>query len=68
MVWGTGIYTDDSPICLAAVHTGAITTAGGTVIIEILQGQESYKGSVRNGVTTEPYGPWLGSYRIIGGG
>ena len=27
-VWGTDIYTDDSAICAAAVHAGAITTDG----------------------------------------
>ena len=65
-IWGTGIYTDDSLIGTAAVHMGLITFAqGGTVTIEILDGMESYDGSTRNGVTSESYDAWGGSYRFM---
>jgi hypothetical protein len=67
-IWGTDIYTDDSAICVAALHAGVITSAGGTVTIEILPGQESYKGTTSNGVTSQRYDSWFGSYRITGGG
>jgi hypothetical protein len=60
--WGTDIYTDDSPVCPAAVHAGRITGAGGTVTIEVRPGQSSYRGSTRNGVTTNDYGQWGGSF------
>lgn len=65
-IWGTDIYTDDSPIGTAAVHKGLITFAsGGTVAIKILAGQASYTGSLRNGVTSQDYGEWNGSYEFV---
>jgi hypothetical protein len=58
-IWGTGIYTDDSNICTAALHAGLITQAsGGTVTIEIRPGQSSYTSSSQNGVTSTAYGSW----------
>jgi LCCL domain len=65
--WGTDVYTDDSSVCTAALHTGAITIAdGGTVTIEIRPGQASYTASTRNGVTTTAYGSWSGSFAVVG--
>jgi len=65
-LWGTDIYTDDGSIATAAVHAGAITTtSGGTVTIEIRPGQDGYKGSTRNGVTSYDYGQWQGSFVIV---
>ncbi|NTX51524.1 protease B [Myxococcus sp. CA051A] len=65
-VWGTNLYTDDSNICTAAVHAGVISTSGGTVVVEIQPGQSTYVGTTRNGVTTNSYGAWAGSFRLIG--
>ncbi len=65
-VWGTDIYTNDSSIGTAAVHAGLITfNAGGRVVIELLDGRDSYEGSTRNGVTSSSYGNWGGSYRFV---
>ena len=65
-VWGTDIYTDDSSICTAAAHAGLITReAGGTVILEIRTGQQSYVGSSRYGVGTTSYGQWGRSFVFI---
>jgi len=64
LVWGTDIYTDDSSVCVAAVHAGVLTTDGGTIRVNMLEGQESYTGSERNGVTTEDYGSWGGSFSV----
>ncbi len=62
-VWGTDIYTDDSSVCTAAVHAGLITFAtGGTVEFEILAGESAYCGSTRNGVTSQSFGRWTGSF------
>jgi hypothetical protein len=61
-IWGTDVYTDDSPVCTAAVHAGLISlTGGGTIAAEILAGQSSYLGSTRNGITSTAYGVWQGS-------
>jgi hypothetical protein len=64
-IWGTDIYTDDSPICVAAVHAGVITTDGGAVIIEIMEGQKAYAASQRNGVTSQSWGSYSRSYRFV---
>ena len=64
-VWGTDIYTDDSSICEAAVHAGVIGRDGGTVHYERLGGQQSYRGSVRNGVSSSDYAAWPGSFRFV---
>lgn len=62
-IWGTGPYTDGSSVCTAAVHSGLITFAGGgTVTIEIGPGQELYATSRANGVESQVYGPWFGSF------
>ncbi|MCU0497452.1 MAG: LCCL domain-containing protein [Anaerolineae bacterium] len=64
-VWGTDIYTSDSSICTAAIHAGAITTEGGLVLIRLEDGQESYEGSERNGVSTRNWGSWNASFSIF---
>ncbi len=65
-VWGTDVYTDDSSICTAAVHAGLIdVTAGGEVTLRILEGQESYEGTDANGVTSNDYGSWGGSFEFV---
>jgi outer membrane protein OmpA-like peptidoglycan-associated protein len=66
-VWGTGIYTSDSAICRAALHVGAITRAGGRVTVVPEPGQDSYRGSTRNGVQAGSWEePWEGSIRFEG--
>jgi hypothetical protein len=64
-IWGTDIYTDDSDISTAAVHTNALVDGEtGTILITMLAGQESYSSSERNGVRSNDFGSWHGSYRI----
>ena len=66
IVWGSDPYTDDSSVCRAGVHAGAITYAsGGRVVVEMQPGQEQYVGSVRHGVETEDYGSWGGSFTVV---
>jgi len=67
-VWGTNVYTDDSSICSAAAHAGAITAAaGGRIVIEIRAGEPSYTGTARNGVTSSNWGSWSGSFVVVAG-
>jgi hypothetical protein len=64
-VWGTDVYTDTSHIATAAVHAGVLSVGEkGFVKVTILPGQESYEGSTSNGVTTQSFGAFGGSYRI----
>jgi hypothetical protein len=65
VVWGTGIYTDDSRLATAVVHAGILGNGQkGIVKVTIVAGQSGYQGSTSNGVTSHPYGAWQGSYRI----
>lgn len=65
-IWGTDVYTDDSSVCTAAVHAGAITVEdGGEVTIEMLPGEDSYEASERNGIESSSYGPWGGSFAVV---
>jgi len=67
-VWGTDMYTDDSSICTAALHSGRVDLAsGGVVQIQMTTGRVAYTASMRNGVTTLPYPIWPGSFIIVGG-
>ncbi len=59
-VWGTATYTNDSSVCAAAQHAGI----GGTIRVRGHDGCGSYRGSQRNGVATESYGAWGGSFHF----
>ena len=62
-VWGSDVYTADSSICTAGVHSGLITyQQGGTVTIELRSARPIYGCSERNGVTTSPYGFYQHSF------
>jgi hypothetical protein len=64
-VYGTGIYTDDSPLATAAVHAGVLAVGKkGVVKVTILPGQSSYKGSTKNGVVSQSWEAFSGSYRV----
>ena len=65
-VWGSGPYTDDSSVCTAGVHAGAISRqSGGRVLIEMREGMSSYPASTRNGVETLSYPSWEGSFVVV---
>lgn len=64
-VWGTGVYTDDSAIASAAVHAGLLKPGElGFLRVTITAGRPSYDASERNGVKSQAYGPWEGSFRL----
>ena len=67
-VWGTDTYTNDSSICVAAVHAGVTTTAGGDVLVALLPGEDRYTGAERNGVVTRDYGSWGASIAVAAPG
>jgi hypothetical protein len=65
-VWGSEVYSDDSSVCTAGVHAGAISLAsGGRVVIEIRPGQSSYRGSDWNGIVSQDWGEWSGSFVVL---
>lgn len=62
-VWGAGVYTDDSSICTAAVQMGLITfKTGGDVTYEIGPAKDAFEGGEANGVTSQSYGAYGGSF------
>ena len=65
-LWGTEIYTDDSTLSKAVVHMG-LAKVNQTVLvkIQILPGQTSYTGSTQYGITSNDYGSYAGSYKIL---
>jgi hypothetical protein len=65
LVWGTDIYTDDSSIAVAAVHAGLLRPdETGTIMVTILPGRETYRGSTRHGVASGDYPSWRRSYTL----
>ncbi|MDP1732421.1 MAG: LCCL domain-containing protein [Devosia sp.] len=66
-LWGTDLYTVDSSICTAAMHASLIAPQdGGTVTIEIRPGANAYTGSARNGVSSQSWGSYDGSFVFVG--
>ncbi len=64
-VWGTNVYTSDSPLSKAAIHAGLLTDGRqATVRVIIVPGQDHYIGTFRNGVQSEDYDAWGGSYMV----
>lgn len=62
-IWGVEVYTDDSSVCTAAVHVGLLTFEdGGTVLVEITAGQDSYQSGVANEIESRSYSTWGGSF------
>jgi hypothetical protein len=67
-LWGTDLFTDDSSVCAAALHSGLVTRAeGGVVRVVFAAGAPQYRGSARNGVRANPYGAFRGSFSFVGG-
>jgi hypothetical protein len=55
-VWGSGPYTRDSVLGAAAVHAGLLKPGETKVLrMTVMPPLPSYKGTIRNGVTTTDY-------------
>lgn len=65
-VWGTrGAYTDDSDLATAAVHAGVLRAGEvGVVRVTILPGADRFEGEISNGITSQPFAAWPGSFRV----
>jgi hypothetical protein len=65
-VWGQGPYTDDSSMCTAGVHAGAISlAAGGQVTIRTVPAARTYPASTQNGITTLDYGAYENAFEVV---
>ena len=64
-VWGSDIYTDDSSVAAAAVHAGLVGVGDFTFVkVTLVPGQGRYEGTARNGITSQAYEQWDGSFRL----
>ena len=64
-LWGTDIYTGDSPLAIAAVHAGALKNGETAVVrVTVMPPLAQYQGSVRHGVTSHDYGRFGTAYRV----
>lgn len=61
-VWGTEVYTNDSSICRAAIHAGALPLEGGQTKVFAAPGQPAYTGTEQNGVVSRDWRSWPGSF------
>lgn len=63
--WGTDVYTADSTVCTAALHSGLVDLAqGGVVHIARAEALSAYRGSVRNGVTSRGFAVFPAAFRF----
>jgi hypothetical protein len=64
-VWGSTVYTDDTPIESAAVHAGVLKSGQtGPVRVTVLGAQNQFIGTKRFGIESMSFGPAPGSFRI----
>ncbi len=64
-VWGTEVYTSDTYLGAAAVHQGLLKPGEkGVLRVKVINGQQQYLGSVKNGVTSQSYGEWTVSFTM----
>ncbi|CAF1279456.1 unnamed protein product [Adineta ricciae] len=65
-IWGTTIYTDDSPTAVTSVHSGFVRVGQRcAVTFMILPGQDKYISTTQHGITSKSWTAWVGSYTII---
>jgi len=61
-----GIYTDDSKLAAAAVHSGLLYVGETkTLRVKIVPGQNRYIGIRKNDLQSNYYGAWTGSYYFV---
>ena len=64
-LWGTDVYTTDSTLATAAVHAGALAAGQtGTVQVKIVAPPPSFRGSTRNGVTSQDWGAYPAAFEV----
>jgi hypothetical protein len=56
------VYSSDSQICCAARHAGLVGPQGGAVGLDPRGRQNQLVGSQSNGVTSQNFGAWGGSF------
>lgn len=63
--WGTEVYTYDSNLATAAVHSGILRNGQrGIVKVTMLKSTDAHRGTTQNGVTTSNWGPYSASFTV----
>jgi len=65
-VWGSGPYTSDSDICVAAVHAGVLGPDGGRVIARRVEDVANHPGSLAHGIESSSWGAYPTSFTFAG--
>jgi len=63
-IWGTDVYTNGSPVCVAAIHAGVSSENGGEFTLVVEPGRPAYRGGKRNGIKSQDWGTDRGSFRL----
>lgn len=64
-IYGSDLYTLDSQISTAAVHAGVLKNGEtGIIKVTLVDGQNQYQATSRNGVTSNGWGQYHGSYKV----
>lgn len=54
-VYGTGIFMEDSSVCLSAIHFGEITSKGGKFFVKVVNGTPKFTSSNGNGILSKDF-------------
>ena len=64
-IWGTEVYTYDSDLATAAVHTGVLKPGkSGIVKVTMVKSPDAHRGSTQHGVTSSNWGNYSASYTV----
>jgi hypothetical protein len=64
-LWGTGIYTGDSALAVAAVHAGLVKPDATAIVkVTVVAPLTQYAGSTRHGVISHDFGRYGAAYRL----
>ncbi|XP_078255213.1 vitrin isoform X2 [Rhinoraja longicauda] len=64
-VWGTDIYASVSSVCVAAIHSGVISSGGGKILVRKVPNSSSYKGTLSNGIRSLSLPRWRESFVVL---
>ncbi len=64
-LWGTGVYTGDSALAVAAVHAGLVEPGEAAVVkVTSVAPPPQFQGSVQHGVASHDFGRYGTAYRL----
>lgn len=53
-IYGAMVYTDDSNVCIAALHAGALkANVAGHIVVRVITSPAAFRGTTQNGVKSQ---------------